>query len=115
MKHFKIEEFDCSHTGKNLMDGNFLASLDLLREHVGFPMVVTSGYRDKTHPVEAVKQNPGTGTHCLGIAADIKITNSSDRFVLIDAAMMDGFTGIGIAKDFIHLDMRESDEVMWVY
>lgn len=35
------------------------------------PMIVTSGYRDKTHPIEAEKAEPGE--HYYGLAADFKV------------------------------------------
>ena len=113
MIYFDISEFDCKETGENEMDYGFLESLDLLRDTCGFPFVITSGYRSPEHSVEKAKAKPGT--HSKGIAADIKIANSAERFDLIDAALMQGFTGIGIHKDFIHLDMRHTEEVMWVY
>ena len=55
MKYFRLEEFNCTHTNKNQMDHEFLVKLDELRERVGFPFIITSGYRDATHPAEARK------------------------------------------------------------
>jgi len=112
MKYFSLSEFDCSETGKNEMNKDFLQSLDHLRGICGFPFVITSGYRSPLHSVEAAKDKPGT--HTLGIAADIACTGSVDRFNLVSNAIRHGFSGIGIAKTFIHLDMRNT-EVMWVY
>lgn len=113
MKHFKLEEFKCSHTGECYMLPEFLEKLDNLRELCGFPFIITSGYRDPSHPVEAIKSTPGT--HAKGIAADIKITNASQRFTLLNHAFSLGFTGIGVASDFIHLDTRLSHPVVWTY
>jgi len=70
-KYFRLEEFACTHTNKNEMDHEFIRNLDTLRGICGFPFIITSAYRDATHPVEARKKEPGTGTHCQGIAADI--------------------------------------------
>lgn len=113
MKYFKLSEFDCHYTGKNRMDPEFLEKLDNLRASCGFSFVVTSGYRDKEHPVEEAKETPGT--HNLGIAADIKVTNGSQRFTLVQKALEQGFTGIGVARDFVHLDTRGTTPVMWTY
>ena len=113
MKYFNIAEFDCQHTGENRMEQAFLDKLDALREHCGFPFVITSGYRSPDHPLEAVKEIPGT--HAQGIAADIKITSSAQRYSIIKGALEHGFTGLGVAGDFIHLDTRGSVPVMWVY
>jgi len=113
VKYFNIAEFDCQHTGENRMEQAFLDKLDALREHCGFPFVITSGYRSPDHPLEAVKEIPGT--HAQGIAADIKITSSAQRYSIIKGALEHGFTGLGVAGDFIHLDTRGSVPVMWVY
>ena len=113
MKHFTLEEFDCQHTGENRMEQAFLDKLDALREHCGFPFVITSGYRSPDHPLEARKEIPGT--HAQGIAADIKITSSAQRYSIIKGALEHGFTGLGVAGDFIHLDTRGSVPVIWTY
>jgi len=114
LKHFKREEFDCQVSGTNNMEMEFLEKLDELRAYCGFPFVITSGYRHPTmHPIEKKKDVPGT--HAQGIAADIKITNAADRFKLVHAALQLGFTGIGVASDFIHVDTRGTTPVMWTY
>ena len=114
-KYFRLEEFNCTHTNRNKMDHAFIHRLDLLRERVGFPMIVTSGYRDATHPAEARKQAPGTGTHCQGIAADIKVSNGFERMNLVHEALKLQFGGIGVAKGFIHIDDRKTTPVIWTY
>ena len=113
MKYFAKKEFDCRHTGENRMEQEFLDKLDKLRDYCGFPLVITSGYRSPSHPLEAVKEIPGT--HAQGIAADIKMTNSAHRYSLIKAALEHGFTGIGVAGTFIHLDTRGTVPVVWTY
>ena len=113
MKYFSTSEFDCQHTGENRMEQDFLSKLDSLREACGFPFVITSGYRSPDHPIEAVKEIPGT--HAQGIAADIKITNSAQRYTLIREALAHGFTGLGVAGDFIHVDTRGTVPVIWTY
>jgi uncharacterized protein YcbK (DUF882 family) len=92
----------------------FLEKLDELRAYCGFPFVITSGYRHPTmHPIENKKEVPGT--HAQGIAADIKITNAADRFSLVNNAVKLGFTGIGVASDFVHVDTRGTTPVIWIY
>jgi uncharacterized protein YcbK (DUF882 family) len=114
LKHFTREEFDCQVTGTNNMEMEFLEKLDELRAYCGFPFVITSGYRHPTmHPIENKKEVPGT--HAQGIAADIKITNAADRFSLVNNALKLGFTGIGVASDFVHVDTRGTTPVIWIY
>ncbi len=59
------------------------------------------------------KERPGT--HTQGIAADIKVNNGAERFILLNYAFEMGFSGIGVAKTFIHVDIRDSQPVSWVY
>jgi|TARA_R110001592_G_scaffold230264_1_gene487064 uncharacterized protein YcbK (DUF882 family) len=114
LKYFSMYEFDCQVTEENRMEEDFLKKLDRLREGCGFPFVVTSGYRHPVeHPIEAAKEVPGT--HAQGIACDIKITNANERYKFISEALSLGFTGIGVAKDFIHVDTRGTTPVVWLY
>ena len=111
-KFFRLEEFNCTHTNKNEMDHEFLVKLDELRERVGFPFIITSGYRDATHPAEARKSEPGT--HNQGIAADIKVSNGFERMNIVHEAIKMGFS-IGVARTFVHVDDRKTTPVMWTY
>ena len=111
-RYFSRDEFACSHTGKNEISDSLIDKLDLLREACGFPFIITSGYRDPTHPVEARKKEPGT--HCQGIAADIRGSGGHQRFTIVKHALTLGFRGIGVAKPFVHVDTRDLP-VMWVY
>ena len=112
-KYFKWSEFDCKHTGLNEMDPEFIHKLDDLREACGFSFVITSGYRSSSHPVEAKKPTPGT--HAKGIAADIAVNSGQQRMILVQKALELGFTGIGVAKSFVHVDTRKTTPVMWTY
>jgi uncharacterized protein YcbK (DUF882 family) len=100
--YFTKAEFDCKHTGKNEMQPEFMAKLQLLREKYGRPMIVTSGYRHWTHPVEARKGHT-TGEHTRGTCCDVACTTGADRYQIIRLALQLGFPRIGIAKNFIHL------------
>lgn len=114
MKYFDISEFDCSFTGNNEMNEEFLEKLDALREACGFPFKITSGFRDPVgHPIEAKKTR--AGTHAQGIAADIQVVNGVQKYKIIEEAIKLGFNGIGVAKTFIHVDIRDSVPVVWSY
>ena len=110
-KYFKANEFTCSHTGTENMDQDFIDKLNILRDTYGKPMTVSSGYRDSTHPVEAVKKDPTTGAHVSGKAADILIERGN-AFKLLSLAFLIGFTGIGVNQKggarFLHLDTLEN-------
>ena len=115
-KYFQKSEFACKHTGLNEMKHEFVSVLEKIREEYG-PMVVTSGYRHPTHPVEARKSH-SNGEHTQGMCADIACTSGSDRYRLITIALKHGITRIGIARNFVHLGMGGRglpDRVIWEY
>lgn len=113
LKYFKVSDFDCQETGENEMDEEFLLKLDELRAVCGFPFIITSGYRSPKHSIEAAKASPGT--HAQGIAADIRARNGAERHIIVKNAMAMGFNGIGVAKSFIHVDVRTTTPVVWSY
>jgi zinc D-Ala-D-Ala carboxypeptidase len=112
-KYFKIEEFDCQETGENAMQDEFIHALDSLREACGFSFTITSGYRSPKHSIEAKKAAPGM--HSKGIAADIRVSGGAQRFLLAKKAFELGFSGIGVAKTFVHVDTRNTVPVLWIY
>lgn len=112
-RYFKIEDFDCQETGENEMDHAFIHRLDGLREACGFPFHITSGYRSKEHSIEKRKSLPGT--HAQGIAADIAVSGGVQRMAVVRKALAMGFTGIGVAKGFVHVDLRKTTPVLWCY
>lgn len=117
LDYFTREEFACQYTGENEISDRLLLKLDLLRARCGFPFVITSGYRSEDHPIEAKKEK--AGTHAQGIAADIKVNSGVQRFRIVEEAIKMGFSGIGVARDFVHVDIRCLDgnesPVMWTY
>jgi hypothetical protein len=84
------------------MDHGFLVRLDQLREAVGRPLTLTSAKRCAAH--NAIVSTVKNGPHPLGVAADIRAGSSRERFEIVSAAMCVGFTRIGIAHTFIHVD-----------
>ncbi len=114
--NFSAHEFNCKHTGRNRMQAHFIERLQRLRTEYGRPIIITSGYRDPTHPVEAKKARPGMHSH--GIASDIQC-NGPECHRILQLALKHGFTGIGIQQKgngrFIHLDLRETEPTVWSY
>ena len=122
-KYFKASEFTCSHTGTEKMDQDFIDKLNKLRDTYNKPITISSGYRDSTHPVEAIKKDPKGGAHVSGKAADILIERKN-AFELLSLALLIGFTGIGVNQKggarFLHLDTLENSPTrprptMWSY
>jgi zinc D-Ala-D-Ala carboxypeptidase len=111
--YFKESEFVCSHTGLCFIQETFMQKLLALRLHYNHPMVITSGYRHPSHPIEERKSKAGkpVGYHCYGIAADVRCW-SNQAHEIVDHAMKLKFRGIGVSQSskssarFIHLDDR---------
>jgi len=108
--NFSKSEFDCKHTGENEMKPEFMSKLQELRDRYGKSMRITSGYRDKTHPIEVKKTV--SGAHTSGKAADIAV-DRGNAYQVLKIALELGFTGIGIQQKgsgrFIHLDTIENN------
>lgn len=111
-RYFKITDFDCQETGQNKMSADFIHRLDDLREACGFPFYVTSGYRSPDHSIEKRKSEPGT--HTRGIAADIAVSGGAQRRAIVAQALEMGMS-VGVAKGFVHVDIRDTTPVLWCY
>jgi zinc D-Ala-D-Ala carboxypeptidase len=105
-KYFKKIEYN--------MKADFLAKLDEAREYSGIPFIINSAYRSPEHP-ESIK-NP-TSSHIKGLAVDISVKDSRQRFLVLNALIHVGFSRIGVAGTFIHvdLDLDKSQNVIWTY
>ena len=116
LRYFNINEFDSPDapgSGAN-MDADFLRMIDVARGIAGIPFKINSGFRT----VARNKSVGGTSnsSHLKGMAADIHCTDSVSRLKIVNAAFSVGFTRIGIAKTFIHIDNDDSKpSACWLY
>ena len=85
------------------MDAKLLMMLDRIRDIVGEPLIITSGYRSESW--NAKVGGVEGSSHTKGLAVDISIRNSRMRFKLINALVEVGINRIGIADNFIHIDI----------
>lgn len=132
MKFFKYNEFNCSCCGKNSgrenMNKEFLEFLDLLRSKCKFPFRVTSGFRCKNKQQQLIDDPRYTASknssHCLGLAADIAISDNRKRALFIGYAMeitseidLPFRCGISGKQGFIHIDVdtKKASPRLWVY
>jgi uncharacterized protein YcbK (DUF882 family) len=123
MNYFTFNEFDSPdlpNSGRN-MDPQFLELLDHARGIAGIQFKINSGYRTPEHN-EKVGGKPRTAvskgsSHMYGLAVDILCNSSRDRSIILNALIESGFTRIGIANSFIHVDLdkSKSQNVIWVY
>jgi uncharacterized protein YcbK (DUF882 family) len=97
------------------MDGNFLDQLDKARGYAGTSFVISSGYRCPAHN-KAVGGSE-TSSHLKGLAADIVVKNSGQRYKILSGLIKAGFNRIGIGSTFIHADTDylKTLDVIWLY
>tara|TARA_R110002167_G_scaffold1992_1_gene9887 strand:+ start:3054 stop:3422 length:369 start_codon:yes stop_codon:yes gene_type:complete len=121
MKYFTLKEFDSPDkpgSGK-YMDKDFLDMLDCAREEAQIPFKINSGFRTeaKNNAIyKSLGKDPIRSSHLKGYAADISCTSSSQRSIIIRALVNVGYTRLGIAKSFIHVDNDpDKSDAIWLY
>ncbi|MCC5910657.1 MAG: DUF882 domain-containing protein [Clostridiaceae bacterium] len=110
-KNFQLREFQC-RGGTQLvkLDSCLLEKLQQLRDKVGVPVHITSGYRTLEHN-RRVGGSPNS-QHMLGGAADIQVPSYPPETIATIAEEL-GFTGIGTYPTFTHVDVRTGNLVKW--
>lgn len=112
-KFFTIQELACKCCGQLTINQKLVYLLDTIRYALNKPVTLTSAYRCEHHNKE-VGGSPKS-QHVLGNAADISCGASEDKFHIISIAIKGGATGIGVAKNFVHIDMRIGAKSFWTY
>lgn len=92
--------------------------LQAMRDRVGRPIKVTSGYRSWSRNVDVCRRSgkkPTVSRHCSGQAADITISGMSGLQIAKLAHDSCGDKiGVGVGKSFTHMDVRGVWTV-WTY
>ena len=73
-KNFKVSEFACKCCGKNIISQKVIDMAQKIRDYIGVPVRVNSGYRCDKHnaAVGGVKNSK----HTKGLAADLSCGNT---------------------------------------
>ena len=118
-KHFKLHEFECSDCvcQTQLISLELVERLDKLRDLLGQPIYINSGYRCQRKQdllkAKGYETAPINSPHTLGCAADIRSDNRTG--VQIEAfARQAGFTCVGVARWWVHVDIRMGEK-RWAY
>ncbi len=119
-KYFASSEFECSCylCSEVWIDTDLIILLDKIREYVGQPVHITSGYRCSAKQECLRKAGlltaSGTSQHELGKAADIVSFDWTGAELTI-VAQECGVKAIGTGKNFIHIDTRNDKQRRWTY
>ena len=114
-ENFKVKEFACKdNSDKVLIDTDLIDKLQRLRDYLGKPITITSGYRTDSYN----KQCGGADNsyHLKGQAVDIYCSGVKPIVIALWAEF-NGLGGIGVylnrSQEFVHLDTRQQ-KYMWI-
>lgn len=107
-KHFKVKEFACKDGSPVVFIDEYLVTiLDILRNKIGKPIIITSGYRTP----EWNKKAGGAkySYHMRGMAADIRVNGMTAKEIAnkLNAIVPDE-CGIIVYNNWVHFDVRTS-------
>lgn len=105
-KHFKVKEFACKDGSQVVFIDDYLVSiLDILRNQIGKPVHINSGYRTPT-------RNKAIGGakysyHMRGMAADIRVNDMSAEEIANKLnKIVPAECGIIVYSTWVHFDTR---------
>ena len=107
-QHFKVKEFACKDGSQVVfIDEHLISILDILRNKIGKPVIITSGYRtpEWNKKCEGAKYS----YHMCGMAADIRVNGMSAKEIANELnAIVPDECGIIVYKSWVHFDVRTS-------
>ena len=106
-RHFKVKEFACKDGSQVVFIDEYLYTiLDILREKIGKPVIITSGYRT---PEWNKKCNGAKYSyHMRGMAADIRVNGITAKELAKELdKIVEKDCGIIVYKNWVHFDTRE--------
>lgn len=104
--HFKVKEFACKDGSPVVFIDEYLVTiLDILRNTLGKPIIITSGYR--TPEWNAKCGGAKYSYHMRGMAADIRVDGMTPKEVAnrLNRIVPDE-CGIIVYKSWVHFDVR---------
>ena len=104
--NFKVSEFACQDgSDEILIDLSMVRLLQFVRDGLGVPIIITSGYRTASHNAEV--GGASNSQHVQGRAVDFY---AAGKPVLEIAKICErmGFYGIGLYPSWVHADVRDN-------
>lgn len=105
-KYFKVKEFACKDGSQVVfIDSNLVSILDILRNQVGKPVIINSGYR--TPAWNKAVGGAKYSYHTRGMAADIRINGMRAKEIANKLnAIVPNECGIIVYNGWVHIDTR---------
>jgi len=97
MPYFKNSEF----VEPEAVDPEFRRMLERTRQRAGIPMVISSSLRPRRGRKKSAHYKDKDGRY---YGVDIKCRDSRSRYLILNAALREGFNRIGIYDKHLHLD-----------
>src|SRR5687768_14501347 len=119
-RHFSVKEFARNGQAVARIDPKLVAVLQQIRDTIGKPLNITSGYRSYLYNkrlYEKRNQKPTKSKHIAGSAVDFNVAgmNGLELAKKVVDVLGRGAYGIGLGKNFIHLDILRSKFETWPY
>lgn len=111
-ENFNLREFQCKCGCETVkVSSELVAKLQQLRDTVGKPLVITSGYRCPEHNKKV--GGVSDSYHTKGMAADVACPTGYTVEEFAKLCQDIGFTGVGAYPDkfFVHVDVRPGNPV----
>ena len=116
MKYFKDTDFACKCCGLEVCTDDLKQLVDSIREELGLPLIVSSGFRCSKHNKEV--GGVANSFHTKGLACDLRLTakdNTKANLAKLQAIARKLCTGgVGLYDSFVHVDVR-GIEANWDY
>jgi uncharacterized protein YcbK (DUF882 family) len=118
--HFALSDFDSPDEpgSGSKMDAGLLQMLDKVREKLGIPLRINSGYRSPKHN-SRLSSSVKNSAHTMGKAVDISTRNMSHekKREMVRLFKEMGITRFGIGRTYVHVDndATKPQNVVWSY
>ena len=106
-QYFRAGEFKCNDGARVILIAPLLVEvLDELRDYMGCPLIVTSGYRTPAYNKKV--GGAVNSQHMYGVAADVYPADKNIKKLHAQACkLLSGSGGIGLYPTFVHVDVRQ--------
>ncbi len=111
-EHFNLREFQCKcGCGTVKISSRLVSVLEALRQELGVPFVITSGYRCDDHNMRV--GGAINSYHVQGLACDIACPRGYTVEEFAKICLDHGFTGVGAypSQGFVHVDVRPGKQI----